>query len=116
MPARIRCNIIIVRVLPGISDAEGVLAAKQVKDLGDVALQALGLGVVRFGKAKALGIECSTLERLAVDLCIVHNLGDVEERLLMEVVPAPSECAVHEEARAKGTVIAHGPVPRAIIP
>src|ERR1700675_1473838 len=73
MPARIRCNIIIVRVLPGISDAEGVLVAKQMKDFGPITLPAPGLRVVRLRKAKALGAERSALSCLVVDLRIVYN-------------------------------------------
>ena len=83
--------------LPVISRAEGVLVAKQTENLGDVALNALGLGIVRLRKAKALSIEGTALVGLRINLGVVDNLGDVEERLLVEVVPSPREATVNEE-------------------
>jgi len=61
MSTREGSDVIVMRELPGIAGAKGVLVAEQVKNLGDIALQALGLGVVRLGKAKALGVERSSL-------------------------------------------------------
>src|SRR5260370_23149436 len=110
------CDVIVFGELPGIAGAECVLAAKQVEGFGDVALEALALAVVRLRETETLGIELSALIRQTIDLRIVLNLGDVEERFLMEIVPAPGERAVHEQALAKDAVIPHRPVPRTIIP
>src|SRR5260370_11138195 len=74
-----------------------------MKDFGHITLQALGLRVVRLGKAKSLSVEGTALTALRINLGIVHNLGDVEKRLFMEVVPAPSKRSVHQERSEEHT-------------
>src|SRR5713101_2084920 len=114
LPSRKGGAVVGLGKLPVIPEAQRVLGAQEVENLCDIALQALGTGVVRFQEAKRLHIVRTALARQ--NLCLVYNLGDVEEGLFMEVVPAPGEGAVHQKAGAKCTVIPHGPVARPVIP
>src|SRR5258708_34333232 len=96
LPSRKGGAVVVMGKLPVIPKAQGMLRAQEVETLCDIALQALGVGVVRFEEAKALRIVRTTLAR--PNLFLVYDLGDVEEGLFMEVVPAPGESAVHQKA------------------
>ena len=84
-------RVVIHRELPGVANAQSVLA-EEVEALRDIRLQAAGVGIVRLQEAEALRVEYT----IAAEESGIHDLRDVRRRCFREVVPAPGECAIDQ--------------------